>query len=43
MDTDLVTLRLRITNNKLMQLRQKENYTLPKFAKLIHMREQGIV
>ena len=39
MDTDLVTLRLRITNNKLMQLRQNKNYTLPKFAKLIHMRE----
>jgi DNA-binding XRE family transcriptional regulator len=39
MDTDLVILRLRITNNKLMQLRKNNNYTLPKFAKLIHMRE----
>jgi len=39
MDTDLVTLRLRITNNKLMQLRKNENYTLPKFAKLVHITE----
>jgi RNA polymerase sigma factor (sigma-70 family) len=37
MNSDLVILRLRITNNRLAQLREQTNMTLPKFAESLPM------